>query len=128
MFPQTPWMRFTMERTFLPALWTDNFCDKAAKTSKKNPTPEQRWLCNKQILIKDHEKLNFSVQKFWKDKMQGLQNAKYIPLGRTSRFHPLIMVAEICCKTRFRSSRDNPYISVKDEHFFFLHNNQDNIA
>ena len=128
MFPQTPWMRFTVERTFFPTLWTDKFCDKTTKTSKKNPTPKQRWLCNKQILTRCHEKLNLSVQKFWKDKMQGLQNIKCIPIGHTSRFHLFIMVAEICCDTRFRRSRDTLYFSVKDEHFLFLYNNQDNIA
>ena len=41
----------------------DKLCDKTAKTSKKNLTLEQRWLCNKQILIGCHEKLNFSVKK-----------------------------------------------------------------
>ena len=30
-------MCFTRERTFFPALWANEFCDKAAKTSKKNP-------------------------------------------------------------------------------------------
>ena len=60
--------------------------------------------------------------------MQGLQNTKCIPLGRTSRFHSFIMVAEMCCETRFRRSPDTLYVSVKDEHFFFLYNNQDNIA
>ena len=108
-FPRTPWMRFTRERTFFPALWTD-----------KNPTLEQKWLCNKQILIRYHEKLNLSVQKYWKDKMQGLQNIKCIPLGHTSRFHPLLMVAEICCETRFRRSQNALYVSVKDEHFFLF--------
>ena len=122
MFPRTPWMRFSMDRTFFPALWTDKFCDKAAKSSKKIPTLEQKWLCNKQIIIRCHEKLNLSVQKCWKDKMQGLQNIKCIPLGRTSWFHPFIMVAEICCATRFWRSRNILYVSVKDEHFFFLYN------
>ena len=105
-FLQTPWMRFTMERTFFPAWWTDKFCDKAAKTSKKIPTLEQKWLCKKQILIRCHEKLNLSVQKYWKEKMQGLQNIKCIPLGHTSRFHPFIHVAEICRVTRFWRSRN----------------------
>ena len=106
MFPRTPWMRFTRESTFFPALWTDKLCDKAAKTGKKNPRLEQKWLCNKQILIRCHEKLNLSVQKCWKDKMQGLQNIKCIPLGRTLRFHQLIMMAEICGETRFRLSQN----------------------
>ena len=118
MFPRTPWMRFTRESTFFPALWTDKLCDKAAKTGKKNPRLEQKWLCNKQILIRCHEKLNLSVQKCWKDKMLGLQNIRCIPLGHTSRFHPFLMVAEICCKTCFRRSRNTLYVSVKDEHFF----------
>ena len=120
MFPPTPWRRFTRARTFFPALWTDKFCDKAANTSKKNPTLEQKWLSNKQILIRCHEKLNLSVQKCWKDKMQGLQNIKCIPLGHTSRFPPFIMVAEICCETRFRHSRNTLYVSVKDEHFLYI--------
>ena len=106
-FTRTPWMRFTRERTFFPALWTD-----------KNPTLEQKWLCNKQILIRYHEKLNLSVQKYWKDKMQGLQNIECMSLGHTSRFHLFIMVAEICCETRFWRSRDALYVSVKDKHFF----------
>ena len=86
-------------------LWTDKFCDKAAKTSNKTPTLEQKWLCNKQILIRCNEKQNLPVQKYWKDKMQVLRNIKCIPLAHTSRFHPLIIVAEICCETRFRRSR-----------------------
>ena len=45
------------------ALSTDKCCDKAAKTSKENLTLEQKWLCNKQILIRCHEKLNLSVEK-----------------------------------------------------------------
>ena len=52
-------MRFTMERT----LRTDKFCDKAIKTSNKIPTLEQKWLCNKQILIRCHEKFNLLVQR-----------------------------------------------------------------
>ena len=114
-------MRFTRERTFFPPLWTDKLCNKAAITSKKTPTVEQKWLCNKQILIRYHEKLNLSVQKYWKDKMQGLQNIKCIPLGHTSRFHSFIMVAEICCETRFWRSRNTLYVSVKDEHFFLFY-------
>ena len=51
-------MRFTRERTLFPPLWTDKFCDKAVITSKKNTTLEQKWLCNKQMLIGYHEKLN----------------------------------------------------------------------
>ena len=93
-----------------------NFATK--QLNKKIPTLEQKWLCNKQIIIRCHEKLNLSVQKCWKDKMQGLQNIKCIPLGRTSWFHPFIMVAEICCATRFWRSRNILYVSVKDEHFF----------
>ena len=119
-FLQTPWMRFTMERTFFPAWWTDKFCDKAAKTSKKIPMLEQKWQCKKQILIRCHEKLNLSVQKYWKEKMQGLQNIKCIPLGRTSRFHPFILVAEICGVTRFWRSRNTLYVSAKDEQLFLF--------
>ena len=37
------------------SLWTDKFCDKAGKTSKKNLMLGQKWLCNKQILIRCHE-------------------------------------------------------------------------
>ena len=94
------------------ASWTDKHCDKPAKTSKKSLTLEQRWLCNKQILIRCHEKLNLSVQKCWKDKMQGLHNIKCIPLGHTSRFPPFILVAEKCCETRFRRSRNTLYVSI----------------
>ena len=119
-FPRTPWMRFTRERTFFPELWTDKFCDKAAKLVKKTSTLEQKWLCNKQIPISCHEKLNLSFQKYWKDKMQGLHNIKCIPLGHTWRFNPFLIVAEICCETRFRRSRNILYVSVKDEHFFLF--------
>ena len=91
---------FYQREDIFEASWTDKLCDKPAKTSKKNLTLEQRWLCNKQILIR--EKLNLSVQKCWKDKIQGLHNIKCIPLGHTSRFPPFILVAEKCCKTRFR--------------------------
>ena len=62
----------------------------------------------KEILIRCHEKiheLNLSVQKCWKDKMQGLQNIMSIPLGHTSRFHSFIMAAEICCETYFWRQR-----------------------
>ena len=52
--------------------------------------------------------------------MQGLQNIKCIPLGRASQFHPFIMVAEMCCVTRFWRSRNTLYVSVKDEHFFLF--------
>ena len=70
---------------FFSTLWTDKLCDEAPKSSLENPTLEQNWLCNKQILIRCHEKLNLWVQKYWKDKMQGLQNIKCIPLGCTSQ-------------------------------------------
>ena len=80
----------------------------------------QKWLCNKQILIRCHEKLNLSGKKYWKDKKQGLHNIKCIPLGHTSRFHPFLMVEETCCKTRFRRSRDTLNVSVKDEQFFLF--------
>ena len=106
MFPRTPWMRTTRERTCCSTLWTYKFCNKAANASEKNPTLEQKWLCNKQTLIRCHEKFNPSVQKCWKCKMQGLQNINCIPLRHTSRFHPFIMVAEICCETRFWRSRN----------------------
>ena len=49
---------------FFPPLRTDKLCDKAAINSKKTLTLDQKWLCNKQILIRYHEKLNPSVQKF----------------------------------------------------------------
>ena len=45
---RTVWMRFTRDRTFFPPLWTDEQCDQAAKTSKKNQTLDQKWLCNSQ--------------------------------------------------------------------------------
>ena len=61
----------------------------------------------KKILIRCHEKLNLSVQRWWKDKMSGLQNIKCTPLGHTSRFHPIIMVPEISCETRFQLSREH---------------------
>ena len=82
-----------------------NFTTKQLKPVKK-PTFEQKWLYNKQILIRCYVKLDLSVQKYWKDKIQGLQNIKCIPLGHTSRFHPLLMVVEICCETRFRRSQN----------------------
>ena len=96
----------------------DKFCDKAAKTSTKIPTLEQKWLCNKQILSRCHEKLNLSVQKCWKDKMQALQNIKCIRLGHTSRFPPFIVVAEICCETRFRASTEHSICFCKRWTFF----------
>ena len=49
----------------------------------------------------------FRFRSVEKDKMQGLQNIKCIPLGRTSRFHPFVMVAEICWEARFRRSLNN---------------------
>ena len=49
--------------------------------------------------------------------MQGLHNIKCIPLGHTSRFPPFIMVAEKCCETRFRRSRNTLCVPIKDEHF-----------
>ena len=123
MLLRTLWMCFPRERIFFVALWTDEFCDKAAKTSKKNSMLEQKWLCNKQILIRCLEKLNLSVQKFgkkfWKDKMQGLQNIKCILVGYTSWFHLFIMVTELCCETCFWHSWNTRYVSVKVEHFFF---------
>ena len=100
MFPRTPWTFYQGEDIFA-ALWTDKFCDKAGKTSKKNLMLGQKWLCNKQILIRCHEKLNLSVQTCWKDKFQGRQNIKCIPLWHTSRFPPFMLVAEKCCETRF---------------------------
>ena len=102
------------------SLWTDKFCDKAGKTSKKNLTLEQRWLRNKQMLIRCHEKLNLSFQTYWKDKFQGLQNIKCIPSGHTSRFPPFILMAEKCCETFLRHSRNILYVSIKDEHFFLF--------
>ena len=45
-------MRFTRETTFFPSLGTDKFCDKAAINSKKKTTLEQKWLYDKQILIR----------------------------------------------------------------------------
>ena len=45
-------MRFTRKRTYFPSLSMDKFCDKAAKTSKKTRMFEQKWLCNKHILIR----------------------------------------------------------------------------
>ena len=117
MFPSTPWMSFNKERAFLRHHERINFATRQLKLAKKNLTLEQRWLCNKQILIGCHEKLNFSVKKCWKDKMQGLHNIKCIPLGHTSRFRPFIMVAEICCETRFRRTRSTLCVPIKDEHF-----------
>ena len=52
--------------------------------------------------------------------MQGLQNIKCIPLGHTSRFQPFLMVAEICCKTRFQRSQNTLDVSVKDKQFFLF--------
>ena len=45
--------------------------------------------------------MNLSVQTCWKDKFQGRQNIKCIPLWHTSRFPPFMLVAEKCCETRF---------------------------
>ena len=104
-----------------------NFATKQIKLAK-NLMLKQKCLCNKQMLIRYHEKLNLSAQKYWKDKMEGLQNIKCIPLGGASRFHLFLMVAEICCEMRFRRSRNTLYVSVRDEHFFFLYDNQDKIA
>ena len=108
------------EDIVFPLSWTDKFCDKAAKTSKTSPKLEQKWLYNEQILIKCHEKLNLSVQKCWKDKMQSLQNIKCIPLGHKSRFYPFIMVAEICCETRFRGSGKTIYFCKEWTFFSFF--------
>ena len=111
---------FYQGKDIFAALWKDRFCDKAAKTSKKNLILKQKWLCNKQILIRCHEKLNLSVQTCWKDKVQGLQNIKCIPSGHTSRFPPFILMAEKCCETFLRHSRNIQYVSIKDEHFFLF--------
>ena len=46
--------------------------------------------------------------------MQGLQPIKCILLGHTSRFHPFIMAAEICC-----AHRNTLFVSIHDEHFSF---------
>ena len=74
MFLQTPWMRFTMERTLLPALWTDECCHKAAKLVKISYA-RTKMACNKQILIRCHEKLNhFSSEML---KRQNARSSKY---------------------------------------------------
>ena len=62
--------------------------------------------------------MNLSVQRWWKDKMPGLQNIKCIPLGHTSRFHPFIMMPEISCETRFRLSREHSIYFYKRWIFF----------
>ena len=62
--------------------------------------------------------MNLSVQRWWKDKMAGLQNIKCIPLGHTSWFHPFIMMPEISCETRFCLSREHSIYFYKRWTFF----------
>ena len=47
--------------------------------------------------------------------MQGLQHIKRILLGHTSRLHPFIMAAEICC-----AHRNTLYVSINDEHYIII--------